>query len=147
MSRVPSPNRATLEGVARRIAPLLEEVVFVGGQVAELLITDPAAVRIRPTTDVDVIVATTSRVEYQRMEERLSDLGLTHDMSEGAPICRWLTPDGFKLDVMPIDQPVLGFTNRWYGMAAERAVEFKLTEGVVIRIPTAPVFLATKWEA
>ncbi len=35
--------------------PLRDEVVLVGGQVAELLITDAAAVRVRPTSDVDVI--------------------------------------------------------------------------------------------
>lgn len=43
---------------------LLGELVFVGGQVAELLVTDPAAVRVRPTDDVDVVVPVTTRTEY-----------------------------------------------------------------------------------
>lgn len=38
-----SLNRAVLEAVARRIEPLLGEVVFVGGQVSELLITSRGA--------------------------------------------------------------------------------------------------------
>jgi hypothetical protein len=59
----PSPNRALLERVARRAAPLLDEIAFVGGHVAELLVTDPAAARIRATDDVDVVVAATSRAQ------------------------------------------------------------------------------------
>lgn len=52
-----SPNRETLVQVANLLRPLLSEVVFVGGQVAELLVTDPAATGIRATDDVDVIVS------------------------------------------------------------------------------------------
>ena len=44
-------------------------------------------------------------------------------------------------------QEIMGFSNQWYPTAIERAVEYRLTDEVVIRIPTAPVFLATKWEA
>jgi len=56
MNRPPSPNRTILEAVAARIQPLLEDVVFVGGQVVELMLTDPAATRVRATIDVDVVV-------------------------------------------------------------------------------------------
>ena len=66
-----SPNRAILVSVARPIQPLLGEVVFVGGQVAELLVTDPAATRVRPTTDVDIVVEASSRLRYHDIEERL----------------------------------------------------------------------------
>lgn len=36
---------------------MLRELMFVGGQVAELLVTDASVVRMRPTDDVDVIAA------------------------------------------------------------------------------------------
>jgi hypothetical protein len=39
------PNRDRLLRTARLLRPLLGELVFVGGQVAELLVTDPAPVR------------------------------------------------------------------------------------------------------
>ena len=44
-----SPNRDLLLRVANRLEPLLEQLVFVGGQVTELLITDPVAAYVRPT--------------------------------------------------------------------------------------------------
>ena len=142
-----SPNRDTLIAVARQLSPLLPEVVFVGGQVAELLITDPAATRVRPTRDVDVVVAAASRLEYRRIEERLTELGLTHDTSEDAPMCRWRARSGHLVDVMSQDEAVLGFSNRWYALALQRSVEHELEEGLTIRIPTAPIYIATKWDA
>ncbi len=150
MSPVPgpaSPNRATLETVAIRLRPMLSDLVFVGGQVAELLITDPAAIRVRPTADVDVVLSTPSKTNYRAIEEKLVALGLRNDLSANAPLCRWLTPEGLNVDVMPVDQAILGFSNQWYPTAVERAIEYSLKDELVIQIPTAPVFLAMKWEA
>jgi hypothetical protein len=121
--------------------------VFVGGQVAELLITDSQAVRIRPTVDVDVVVSAVSRVEYHRMGQRLREFGFVNDTREAAPICRWLSSDGHVLDLMPVDEAILGFSNRWYSAAVQTATPFRLKETLVIRIPTAPLFLASKLEA
>jgi hypothetical protein len=42
-----SPNRDRLVRTARLLRPLLGEFVFVGGQVAELLVTDASLVRAR----------------------------------------------------------------------------------------------------
>ena len=50
------PNRALFESVVRLLAPVLDELVFVGGCTTGLFITDPAAGGIRPTKDVDAIV-------------------------------------------------------------------------------------------
>ena len=147
MTRQESPNRELLEAVARRLGPLLTEVVFVGGQVAELVITDPAAVRIRPTTDVDAVIDVTTRARLAALEERMRALGFRNDMAPGAPICRWNSPDGHVLDLMPADAKILGFSNRWYAHALARPLEYELLEGLRIRIPTAPVFVATKLEA
>jgi len=126
---------------------MLSEIVFVGGQVAELLITSPGASRIRPTDDVDVVVRATTQVEYSKVCERLRALGLENDSGEDAPICRWKTANGLKLDVMPLDEGVLGFGSRWYPAVVEHAVPHQLSDNLTIMVPTAPLFLATKWEA
>ncbi len=48
------PNVVLLELVASRLGEALRsELVFVGGAVAGLLVTDPAMPAIRPTEDVD----------------------------------------------------------------------------------------------
>lgn len=54
------PNRDRLLRTARRLTPCLADVVFVGGQMTELLVTDPAAIRPRPTENVDVVARVTT---------------------------------------------------------------------------------------
>jgi hypothetical protein len=52
---MPDPNLERLTAVARRLRPLLDELVFAGGCATGLLITDPAAPSIRTTFDVDAM--------------------------------------------------------------------------------------------
>jgi len=104
-----SPNRDRLVRTARLLRPLLGEFVFVGGQVAELLVTDASVVRVRPTDDVDVVVPVTTRWEYHDLQMRLMALGFAPDQRAGAPICRMRTRDDLVLDVMPLDEEILGF--------------------------------------
>lgn len=143
------PNQVNLEMVrlvAQRLRELREKVVFLGGAVADLLITDPAAPSVRPTKDVDVIVEVASRQDYYRLRDSLISLGFKEDQDEDAPLCRWRIDD-IKVDVMPTETDILGFSNQWYRAATETATTEEITEGLSIRLVTAPLFLATKIEA
>ena len=142
-----SPNRDRLLRTARLLRPLLVELVFVGGQVAELLVTDPAAVRVRPTDDVDVVVPVTTRTAYHALQLRLMTLGFTPDYRDGAPVCRMRTADDLLLDVMPLDEAILGFSNRWYAYALSSATTWTLEPTLDLRVASAAAFLAMKWEA
>jgi hypothetical protein len=108
-----SENIEMVKTVAHRLGDLREDVVFLGGAVLGLLITDPAASEARPTKDVDLIVDIASRAEYADLETKLRAAGFLNDRSQGAPVCRWLAGD-VKVDVMPTDPALLGFGNRWY---------------------------------
>jgi len=140
------PNIEMLQLAADGLGPLLDEVVFVGGCAAGLLITDPAAPPTRETTDVDVIVELASSHDYHLLSEKLRDRGFREDQSDGAPMCRWLYRS-VKVDVMPTDSAILGFSNRWYAGAMLSAQNMRLPAGIDIRMVTAPFFLATKLEA
>ena len=141
-----SANLNLLTGVAERLKPLLADVVFVGGCMTGLLITDKAAADVRATIDVDVIVELATYAEYASFSERLRDLGFREDASPNAPICRWLIED-MILDVMPTEEKLLGFSNRWYGDALSSARERHLRDDLRIRVVTAPYFVGTKLEA
>lgn len=141
-----NPNLVLLETTAEKLKPLLSELVFVGGCATGLLITDPGAAEIRKTFDVDVIAEIGSYMEYTAFSDRLRHLGFSEDSSEGAPICRWQS-DQIKLDVMPLDEKVLGFSNRWYRGALSTAENRTLANGTTIRAITSPYFLGTKIEA
>ncbi|HYW42932.1 MAG TPA: hypothetical protein VE959_08750 [Bryobacteraceae bacterium] len=143
---MPDPNIEQLIAVARKVRPLLDDLVFVGGCATGLLITDPSAPSVRSTFDVDAIAEVTTYSQYVALAERLRELGFSEDSSEGAPACRWIS-GGQALDVMPLDAKVLGFSNRWYGEAVRSSNAISLEKSLSIRIVTAPVFLATKLEA
>ncbi len=139
-------NVEMLVRAAKALGGLRGEVVFVGGAVVDLFITDPAAPRPRFTEDVDVVVEVTTYAAWADLGSRLRALGFREDRREGAPLCRWVFED-LVVDVMPAFERVLGFTNRWYRHARKQSDERDLPEGVRIRAVTAPLFLATKIEA
>jgi predicted nucleotidyltransferase len=143
---MPNPNLDRLIATAALLRPMLGELVFVGGAVTSLLVTDEGAGLPRTTLDVDAIAEISSYAEYTAFGERLRAFGFSEDTSEGAPLCRWVH-SGTILDVMPLDEKILGFSNRWYPAAMESATIHRLPGELEIRVVTAPHFLATKIEA
>ncbi|MEI8078988.1 MAG: hypothetical protein WCH61_05090, partial [bacterium] len=111
-----------------------------------LLITDPAAAAIRPTKDVDVLLGTRKRAAHTDMEAALRKHGFRHDMSEGAPICRWWLDD-ILVDLLPVNQEVWGWESKWFAEALQHARNVETAGGVSVRVVTAPFLLATKLEA
>lgn len=93
-----------------------------------------------------MVVHALSIADYHAMEKAVESRGFKHDLSPEAPICRWVFK-GVALDLMPSQPGILGFHNRWYPLAVETAVQIKLPNGMDIRLITAPVFVATKFEA
>ena len=69
--------------VASSLGALLDQFMFVGGAVAGLLITDPAAPDVRPTTDVDITIEMVSITAYYQLEESLRDLDFKNSMEPG----------------------------------------------------------------
>lgn len=127
---------------ARLLGDLADEVAIVGGASVALLLTDPAAPDVRPTLDVDVIVEAATRHDYYRVADRLRARGFAEDMDV---VCRW-RHGALALDVMPTDEGILGFSNRWYADALRHAVRMTV-ESVTLRVAAPGYFLATKMEA
>ena len=82
------PKLPLLEDVDRKLAPFLEEIVFVGDVTLGLLITDKAAAPIRGTTDVDVIAEIITYADYVEFSERLHKAHFTEDADERPLKCR-----------------------------------------------------------
>lgn len=63
--RPEDPNLPYLILVADALGDLRDEMVFVGGCAAGLLVTDPIASEIRATRDVDAVVEATGWIEFK----------------------------------------------------------------------------------
>lgn len=144
--RADDPNLPDLRRIAEALGELREQVVFVGGSVAGLLVTDPLADSVRATRDVDAVVDA-NRIMFHRIEEAVAQRGFARDISSEV-ICRWVhKASGVLFDLMPVQPEVLGFSNIWYPYAVQTAVPVDLGEGMTIRLVSAVAFVATKLEA
>ena len=138
-------NIQAVQSVADGLKDLRDQVVFVGGSVISLYANDPGADMPRPTSDIDLVIVVSTYAEYERLEARLRELGFHHS-PEDKIICRYRY-HGVMVDIMPTDVPAIGPTNRWYVPGMAHAIEHTLPDGSVIKLLTAPFFLATKLEA
>ena len=127
-------------------ADLLQRTAFVGGVTTGLFITDDTAKEdVRYTDDVDLIVDIISYGKWALLQEELLSKGFSISPDDDV-FCRMrLGP--LKVDFMPDDEKILGFSNRWYAEGLSSAVDHEIADGLIIRILTPPLFIATKLEA
>lgn len=143
---MPSDNTNMLQTVASGLGDLRDEMVFVGGAVAELYADDPASSDIRPTQDVDCTIELSSYKELTELEEALRAKGFANDNSQGTPICRWIYQE-IKVDVMPTEGNVLGFNNHWYPGGVENKISKTLPDGNEIFVFPPEYYIAAKFDA
>lgn len=148
MTSIPENLVKMISQVARALgSEMLSEIAFVGGCTTGLLMTDDITKEsIRFTQDVDLIIDIISHSQWHSLQEKLREIGFRDPKDEGDPICRMILGE-LKVDFMPIEAKILGFSNRWYREALETAQPFKINDDLTIRLLTPPLFIATKLEA
>lgn len=136
-----------LETVAEALGDdLCNQMVFVGGCSTAVLVTDEITLQeVRATDDVDLIIGLSGVGQWMQLEKKLREKGFTVS-SEDKLICR-MRLGNLKVDFMPDDPKILGFTNRWYEKGIRTSIKYELPSGRQIKHLTSPLFLATKFEA
>ncbi len=147
MSQPLSISLARISSISKALGDLSSDVVFIGGAIAALLQTEPVIPRVRPTKDVDAVIASANYSQYNTLRERLIKLGFKEVGSEGGHIHKWISPDGTPFDLVPAGSHLGGTGSEWDLIALETSVEAILEPGVSIRHASAPAFLALKWAA
>lgn len=126
------------------LGELRNDIVFVGGATVSLY-ADRMAEEIRPTDDVDILVELWSVRDYAAFEEKLRHLGFTNDTT--AKFAGRYIIEGVIVDLMPISEDILGFSNIWYAGGFRAAIEKEIDEFHTVKIFPAPYFIAAKLEA
>jgi len=125
---------------------MLNEVAFVGGCTTGLLLTDDFSKEaVRYTDDVDLIINVVGYPKWVAFQERLRTQGF-RESAEDNVICRMRLGE-LKVDFMPDDKKILGFSNRWYAKGFTAAQPHKLNDDITIKLLTPTYFVATKLEA
>lgn len=137
-------NILRIKAIYDALEEMADEVVFVGGATVSLYADRPAS-ETRPTDDVDILIELAGYSAYADIETKLRSKGFVNDLHSKV-ICRYLV-QGIIVDVMPTDETILGFSNRWYKEAFATAVPLSLDENYTIRILKPELFIATKLDA
>ncbi|MBL0939261.1 MAG: hypothetical protein IBJ03_10215 [Gemmatimonadaceae bacterium] len=146
-----------LRQIAIQLGPLTDRIVFIGGAIAPLLQSEPVLPRVRPTKDVDAIIAMTSYAELGPLRESLRARGFVEDqraLDHFRPLHlhRWISPTGEILDLVPAGSHTGGTGSVQDAYAIESAVFTDLKQSdtaspYVVQHASAPAFLALKWAA
>lgn len=139
------PPIEMLNHASTQLGDLCQEVVFLGGAVVGLLLTEQGGRPPRVTKDVDVAIQVGSSIlDLHALDRRRLDLGFRNDM-EG-PICRYL--HGITvIDVIPVNSETTVGVNPWYPLAIATAWKHTLNNGITINVIEPACFLGTKMTA
>lgn len=137
---------AMIRQVADALGDLKDEVVFVGGCVTGLLVNDPFTLeQVRYTDDVDLIVDVITHADWRQLQKQLHQKGFKEDMTDDL-ICRMYLAN-LKVDIMPVEEKILGFSNQWYKSAMKNPLLYNLDKESNVKIISPVYFIATKIEA
>lgn len=137
-------NITRIRAVHNALEEMADKVVFVGGATVSLYKDRPAS-ETRVTDDVDIVVEIASYSEYGKVEDQLRKKGFINDV-ESNVICRYKI-NGIIVDVMPTEENILGFKNKWYSEGYRNAVNYPVSERQEVKLFSSIYFLASKIDA
>lgn len=136
-------NIGALRSVSGRLDAVRLSYAFTGGAVVNLLLDHPDLSPARPTDDVDVIVELASDERYSSIETKLRESGFEHDMSEGAPKCRWRL-GLLVVDIMPTRGEGIGLNTKWFDEVLSEAQPINYA-GTTLRVVSPVGLLVLKY--
>ncbi|MBL7728296.1 MAG: nucleotidyl transferase AbiEii/AbiGii toxin family protein [Dinghuibacter sp.] len=133
-----------IKAVANALQALNEKIVFTGGATISLY-PDKPVIDIRPTDDIDIIMEILNYNDRITLENRLRTIGFEHDIASGI-ICRYIYQH-IVVDVLPTNDSLAGFHNKWYPAGFQNAILHCIDEHCCINILSPVYFIAAKLEA
>ncbi|MEO7393985.1 MAG: hypothetical protein ABIU11_03530 [Chitinophagaceae bacterium] len=140
-----SINITRIKAVSNALLKLETPVVFAGGATVSLYADIDFREEARPTDDVDVVIELVAYKNYAAVEEKLRAIGFVNDIHSKV-ICRYKY-QGLIVDIIPTDEKVLGFSNKWYAPGFKLAIDFEIDKQHIVKIFPVAYFIASKLEA
>jgi len=137
-------NLAAIEKVATALEELNDEVIYIGGAVISLYITDKGAEPPRPTKDIDISVKISTYAQMDKLRVKLASKNI-HPAPTEKILYRYTYKD-ILIDFIPYEATPLGPTNSWLKPGFKKAYPVKIGSSEIKILPVS-LFLATKWEA
>ena len=137
-------NLKVIEKVALSLGELNKDVLYVGGAVVSLYVTDEGAEQPRPTKDIDISVQISTYNQMDTLREKLATKRI-YPASTESVMYRYSHED-ILIDFIPFEATPLGPTNSWLKQGFKKAYPVPIGNTEIKILPVS-LFLATKWEA
>jgi len=137
-------NLKAVEKVASRLEELNNDMMYIGGAVLSLYVTDEGAEQPRPTKDIDISVQISTYSQMDILRKQLATKKIYPAQTE--TVMYRYTYEDILIDFIPYKETHLGPTNSWLKPGFEKAYPVKIGD-IEIKIMPVSLFLATKWEA
>lgn len=145
MTQTKEINIGAIKRIARALGDLNTRVVYVGGAVVSLYISDPAAEDMRPTQDIDISLEITTLGQLENLRQELARKRFIQS-AEDTVMCRFHY-NGIPVDVMATEEIGWAPANRWFLPGFKHIQTLELEPGLQVRILSVAYYLATKFEA
>jgi len=137
-------NLKVVEKIAKVLGEINNEVIYVGGAVVSLYVTDEGAEQPRPTKDIDISVQISTYGQMDVLRENLATKRIFPAPTETI-LYRYIYED-VLIDFIPFEPTALGPTNSWLKPGFSKAYSEKIGSEEIKILPVS-MYLATKWEA
>ena len=137
-------NIKLVEKVALALEEINDEVIYIGGAIVSLYVTDQGAEQARPTEDIDICVQISTYAQMDQLREKLARKKIYPAPTE--TIMYRYSFEEILIDFIPFEDTPLGPTNKWLKPGFQKAYPINIGK-VEIKILPVSIFLATKWEA
>ena len=134
-----SINITRIKAVSNALAKLQTPVVFAGGATVSLYADIDFREEARPTDDVDVVLELVAYINYAAVEVQIRAIGFVNDIHSKV-ICRYKYK-GLIVNIMPTDENVFGFSNKWYAPGFKQAIDFEIDKQHIVKIFPAAYLL------
>jgi len=137
-------NLKVVEKVALALEEINNDVIYVGGAVVSLYVTDDGAELPRPTTDIDISVQISSYAQMEQLRKKLASKKV-YPASTESVLYRFVYEE-ILIDFIPFEETSLGPTNKWLKPGFQK-YNLVTIGNAKIKILPVSLFLASKWEA
>ena len=122
-------NIKVVEKVAFALGELNDDVIYVGGAVVSLYVTDAGAEQPRPTKDIDISVQVSSYAQMDQLREKLANKKIYPAPTE--TIMYRYSYEDILIDFIPYEETPLGPTNRWLKPGFKKAYPIKVGDAEI----------------
>ncbi|WNJ21378.1 nucleotidyl transferase AbiEii/AbiGii toxin family protein [Pontibacter sp. G13] len=143
---MPAKSIEHIQQVAASLGNLRSKMVFIGGSVLDLYVTDEAAPENRPTGDIDCVVSVDTLADFFPVTHQLEEKGFRKVSEAEHPAYSWLLND-ILIHLIPRVTLSAGFSSYWYSEGVYHAQPIKLANGHEIKVFPVAFYIASKIEA